>query len=100
MLGGYNFSPAGGAGAEENKRGECEKEAGGFHLNEELWMLAAIQRWTGLESIRRRIIVSVSKKTSALRGERGNASSKLGAGAAAASTGCIVPRPVSTKDFS
>jgi hypothetical protein len=32
VLRGDDFSPTGGAGAEENKRGECEKEAGGFHF--------------------------------------------------------------------
>jgi len=32
VLGGDDFSPAGGARAEENKRSECEEYAGGFHL--------------------------------------------------------------------
>ena len=77
----------------------------GFIWNDEIWMLGAIQCWIGLESIRRRMIVSVSKNTSALRGAGASCGTTVcttsGAGdGAAASTGCIVPRPVSTKDFS
>jgi hypothetical protein len=38
VLSGDDFSPAAGAGAEENKRSECEEKAEHF-LNDEFWML-------------------------------------------------------------